>query len=153
MKNYLKVDVRNRRLIMDRTFDKNCRIVGSNEYDLLQRAIADYPQFTVTLKHIKTNPEKRVYKNLTYDYMREYISQHPHAKERMTEFNEMTLRAKCHKEKYAKVKEWFLAAYPNINDFTPADYKDKCMAEKADDDYYEVIEEALETDSLLKMAS
>ena len=30
MKNYLKVDDRNRLLIMDRSFDKNRRIVGSD---------------------------------------------------------------------------------------------------------------------------
>ena len=45
MKNYLKVDDRNRQLVMDRTFDKNRRIVGSIEYDLLQRAKADNPQY------------------------------------------------------------------------------------------------------------
>ena len=25
------------------------------------------------LRHIKTNPDKKVYKNMTYEYMREYI--------------------------------------------------------------------------------
>ena len=119
MKNYLKVDDRNRRLIMDRMFDRNRQIVGSREYDLLQRAKADHPQYEVVLRHIKTNPEKQAYKHLTYAYMVEYISRHPRAEERMKEFEEMTLRAKCHALKYAKVKEWFLAAYPNISDFTP----------------------------------
>ena len=68
MKNYLKVDDRNRQLIMDRLFDKNRRIVGSNEYELLQRARADYQGYALVLRHIKTNPEKRVYKHLTYEY-------------------------------------------------------------------------------------
>jgi hypothetical protein len=71
MKNYLKVDDRNRQLIMDRAFDKNRRIVGSKEYDLLQRAKADNPQYSVVLRHIKSNPEKQTYRHLTYDYMRE----------------------------------------------------------------------------------
>ena len=122
MKNYLKVDDHNRQLVMDRTFDKNRRIVGSKEYDLLQRAKADNPQYSVVLRHIKTNPEKRVYKHLTYDYMREYILRHPHSKERMTELEEMILRAKCHAIRYPKVKEWFLAAYSNIDDFTPEQF-------------------------------
>ena len=77
MVNYLKIDDRNKLLIMDRSFDKNRRIVGSKEYDLLQRAKADFPQYSVVLKRIKTNPEKRVYKHLTYEYMREYILRHP----------------------------------------------------------------------------
>lgn len=122
MKNYLKVDDRNRVLIMDRTFDKNRQIVGSKEYDLLQRAMQDHPQYSVVLRHIKTNPDKRKYKHLTYNYMREYIVRHPNAEKRMEEFEEMTLRARCHVIKYPKVKEWFLAAYPEIDDFTPEDY-------------------------------
>ena len=125
MKNYLKVDDKNRRLIMDRAFDKNRRIVGSREYNLLQMAKTDHPMYEVVLRRIKSNPEKQVYKNMTYEYMREYISKHPHAKERMAEFEEMTLRARCHVETYGNVKKWFLAAYTDISDFTPAQYEEK----------------------------
>lgn len=42
MKNYLKVDIANARLVMDRTFAKNCAIAGSAEYNLLQSARKDY---------------------------------------------------------------------------------------------------------------
>jgi hypothetical protein len=122
MINYLRVDDAKKLLIMDRTFDKNRRIVGSREYDLLQRARQDNPQYSVVLRHIKTNPDKRIYKHLTYEYMCEYIMRHPNADERMKEFEEMRLRSKCHVIKYPKVKEWFLAAYPEIDDFTPEDY-------------------------------
>ena len=142
MKNYLKVDDRNRRLIMDRTFDKNRKIVGSEEYNLLQMAKADHPRYDIVLRRIKTNPEKQVYKNLTYDYMREYISRHPHAKERLVEFEEMVLRAKCHLEKYGNVKKWFLAAYPNISDFTPAEFEEKRALANPIVNNFEVIEEA-----------
>ena len=123
MKNYLKVDDRNRRLVMDRLFDKNRRIVGSNEYELLQRARADYQGYELVLRHIQTNPEKRVYKNLTYAYMREYIIRHANSDARLKEFEEMMLRSKCHSIKYPHVKKWFLAAYPEIDDFTPEDFK------------------------------
>ena len=142
MKNYLKVDDRNRRLIMDRTFDKNRRIVGSREYDLLQRAKADHPQYEVVLRHIKTNPEKQVYKNMTYSYMYEYISKHPNAEARKKELDEMILRAKCHLEKYGNVKKWFLAAYPDISDFTPAQFEEKRALANPVVDNFEVIEEA-----------
>ena len=142
MKNYLKVDDRNRRLIMDRTFDKNRKIVGSEEYNLLQMAKADHPRYDIVLRRIKTNPEKQVYKNLTYDYMQEYISRHPHAKERSEELEEMVLRAKCHLEKYGNVKKWFLAAYPDISDFTPAQFEEKRALANPVVDNFEVIEEA-----------
>ena len=136
MKNYLRVDDKNRRLVMDRVFDINRRIVGSNEYALLQMAKADHPTYEVALRHIKTNPEKNVYKHLTYAYMREYIRRHPHAEERMKEFEEMTLRARAHVAKYAKVKEWFLAAYPDISDFTPQQYHDSVQVNTSN---YELI--------------
>ena len=117
MKNYLKVDDRNERLIMDRTFNKKCQIVGSKEYNLLQRAKKDHPHYAVVLRRIKTNPEKQVYKNLTYAYMREYISKHPHAKERILEFDEMVLRARCHLEKYGNVKKSYGKVVRQCNPF------------------------------------
>jgi uncharacterized protein YydD (DUF2326 family) len=143
MKNYLKVDDRNRVLIMDRTFDKNRQIVGSKEYDLLQRAMQDHPQYSVVLRHIKTNSDKRKYKHLTYNYMREYIVRHPNAEKRMEEFEEMTLRARCHVIKYPKVKEWFLAAYPEIDDFTPEDYKKECEGQELSGNRFEVLVEGV----------
>lgn len=140
MKNYLKVDDRNKRLIMDRTFDKNRKIVGSPEYDMLQRAKADYPQYTVTLKRIKKNPEKETYKHFNYDYMREYISRHPFAELRMAEFEEKCLRANKNDRPFHKVREWFLAAYPEIDDFTPEQYFEECEANNTDTD--EIVIEA-----------
>lgn len=139
MKNYLKVDDRNRLLIMDRSFDKNRRIVGSDEYNLLQRAKSDNPQYSVVLKHIKTNPEKQAYKHLTYAYMREYILRHPFSEARMKEFDEMVLRSGCHGARYPKVKEWFLSAYPEIDDFTPEQYQNECNANIAEEEKYEEI--------------
>ena len=142
MRNYLKVDDKNRRLVMDRTFNHNRRIVGSKEYDLLQRAKADHPTYDVTIRHIKSNPEKQAYKHLTYEYMYEYVSKHPKAEERKKELDEMILRARCHLEKYGNVKKWFLAAYPDISDFTPAQYEETRKIENPDVHNFEVIEEA-----------
>ena len=55
MKNYLKVDIANSRLVMDRTFAKNCVIAGSAEYNLLQATRKDYPNFSVVQRTIKRN--------------------------------------------------------------------------------------------------
>ena len=139
MKNYLKVDDRNHQLIMDRLFDKNRRIVGSKEYELLQRAKADYQGYSLILRHIKSNPDKRIYKHLTYEYMREYICRHPNSSARLKEFEEMVLRSKCHAIKYPKVKEWFLAAYPEIDDFTPEQYYKEFIENNDDSMNFETI--------------
>ncbi len=142
MKNYLKVDERNRLLIMDRTFARNCRIFDSDEYQMLQRAKANHKGFAIVLKRIKSNPEKRVYKHLTYEYMQAYIECHANKEARLKEFNEMVLRSKCHAIKYPKVKEWFLAAYPEIDDFTPEQYHNECKANQGNSDCFEIITES-----------
>ena len=134
MKNYLKVDDRNKRLIMDRTFNKNRRIVGSPEYDMLQRARADYPHYSVELRRIKKNPEKESYKHLNYAYMREYIRRHPLAELRMAEFEEKCLRAGKNDNPFHRVRDWFFEAYPEIDDFTPEQYFEECEANNTDMD-------------------
>lgn len=142
MKNYLKVDDHNKRLIMDRAFDKNRRIVGSAEYDLLQRAKADYPLYSVVLRKIKKNPNKETHGGMDYTYMEEYIRRHPLADLRMAEYKEMRLRAQKNDKPYPRVKKWFLAAYPEIDDFTPQQYLEESGANDNTDNY-EVIEEAV----------
>ena len=129
MKNYLKVDVKERKLIMDRTFAKNCEIVGSEEYKLLQTARKDYEGFTVVQRSIKRNPNKKTYNGLTYDYMREYIVLHEEKEQRkvvLEELDEMILISKCHSKafRYPVIKAWFLDRYPEIKMFGTADEED-----------------------------
>ena len=142
MRGKLRVDDKNKKLVMDRKFDAARKIVGSKEYYLLQMAKNDNPEYDVVLKHIKKNPETQAYKNLTYDYMREYVSRHPHAKERSEELEEMILRAKCHLAKYSNVKSWFLEAYPDIDDFTPAQFEEERATQSTVINNYEVVEAA-----------
>ena len=122
MKNYLKVDVANSRLVMDRTFAKNCAIAGSAEYNLLQSARKDYPNFTVEQRTIKRNANKECYRGLTYEYMKKYIASHESEETVdtvMAELEEMILISKCHSMgyRYPTIKAWFLAKYPEIAAF------------------------------------
>ena len=73
MTNRLLVDSENRRLIMDKTFARNAQIVGSVEYDMLQRARSDYATYSVVTRQIKRNPNKESYRGLTYQYIRKYL--------------------------------------------------------------------------------
>ena len=122
MKNYLKVDVANSRLVMDRTFAKNCAIAGSAEYNLLQATRKDYPNFTVEQRTIKRNANKECYRGLTYDYMKMYIASHEseeNAEVVKAELEEMILISKCHSMgyRYPTIKAWFLEKYPEIATF------------------------------------
>ena len=122
MKNYLKVDVANARLVMDRTFAKNCAIAGSAEYNLLQSARKDYPNFTVEQRTIKRNANKECYRGLTYEYMKKYIASHESEETVdavLDELEEMILISKCHSMgyRYPTIKAWFLDKYPEIAAF------------------------------------
>lgn len=126
MKNYLKVDTANARLVMDRTFAKNCAIAGSAEYNLLQATRKDYPNFTVEQRTIKRNANKECYRGLTYDYMKMYIASHEseeNAEVVLAELEEMILISKCHSMgyRYPTIKAWFLEKYPEIATFGMTD--------------------------------
>ena len=66
MTNFLRVDAVNRQLVMDKAFAKNAKIVGSAEYNMLQRARSDYDGYSVVTRRIKRNPNKESYKGLSY---------------------------------------------------------------------------------------
>jgi hypothetical protein len=107
---------------MDRTFAKNAENTRSEEYAHLQAVRKDYPDYTVTLKTIKKNPNKESYKGLTYDYMEDYILTHGSEEEileNFAEYKELRLIAKCHSRsmRYPTIKRWFLEKYPAIEDF------------------------------------
>ena len=125
MKNYLKVDVANSRLVMDRTFAKNCAIAGSAEYNLLQSARKDYPNFTVEQRTIKRNANKECYRGLTYEYMKKYILAHDDEKGSiMAIFHELRGNVVSEDDElqaesltYGEIKMWFLDTYPEIKNF------------------------------------
>ena len=122
MKNTLKIDFNGKKIVMDRTFAKNCTNTNSDEYAQLQSVRRDYPDFTVVTKTIKRNPEKETYKGLTYEYMEDYIlrlESEENALAIIKEFNELRTISKCHKQglRYPTIKRWFLEKYPEIVDF------------------------------------
>ena len=122
MLNYLKVDDRNRQLVMDRTFAKNVQNTNSEEYRHLQQVRKDYPTFAVVARQIKKNPNKECYKGLTYEYMTEYIMKYEPAETRkavLVEFEDMIFISKCHSQakRYPAIKNWFLDKYPEVKKF------------------------------------
>ena len=120
MKNTLRLDHANGLIIMDRTFAKNAENTRSDEYRHLQSVRQDYPTYTVIRKQIKKPAHKESYKGLTYDYMRTYITNHEPEATRQTmsdELEHMIEISKCHSIRYATIKKWFLAKYPDIAGF------------------------------------
>ena len=107
---------------MDRTFARKAINARSDEYELLQRVRQDYPNYTVTQRHIKTNPSKKTYRGLTYDWMEDYILTHGDNNKRLAnwnEYNEMRLLSECHGQsfRYPYIKSWFLNMFPEVANY------------------------------------
>ena len=123
MKNYCRIDHENRQIIMDRTFAKSSENTRSEEYTHLQEVRRDYPTYQVVRRTIKKSANKKTYKGLTYDYMRNYINicKRP-AQDRMeilAEFEELLLISQCQSKslRYPVIKHWFFEKFPEIENF------------------------------------
>lgn len=119
MKNVLKIDFAEKKIIMDRTFAQNCANTNSEEYAHLQKVRQDYPDYDVITRTIKKNTEKETYKGLTYRYMQDYILRHETEENALAvikEFNELRTISECHRQglRYPTIKRWFLNKYPEI---------------------------------------
>lgn len=122
MKNTLKINHAEGKIVMDRTFAKLSEDTRSEEYAHLQAVRRDYPTYQVITKTIKPNPNKETYKGLTYEYMTNYILTHETEENALAvirEFNELRVISNCHRQglRYPTIKRWFLNKYPEIEDF------------------------------------
>ena len=95
---------------------------GTPEYDDLQKARRDYPNYRIVTKSVKSG--KCAYSGLTYKFMEEYINAHDDEEGTIiAEYND--LRAKSEEAiemgmesaSYTDVKDWFLDKYPAIAEF------------------------------------
>lgn len=110
-------------IFVSKPFLKRANLYGTEESKMLEEARAAYPNFKVVPRSIAKSNKKRPYLRVSYAYMERYISSHEKAEERMKEYKEMRFRAECHEVPFSEVKKWFIACYPEIDDFTPEDFK------------------------------
>jgi hypothetical protein len=114
MKNVLKIDHKNGKIIMDREFSIRASIFGTDEYNRLQQARRDYDQYGVERKTIKRNPKKEAFKGLTYAYMEAYMDRYNVSEEIRQEYQDVRFNVQCHSIRYPLVKQWFLKTFPEI---------------------------------------
>ena len=115
---------------MTKKFEKAASRFDSDEYNDLQQARRDYPDFKVIVKKVKSGDRM---KGLNYDYMETYITKNP--REITLEdfdgssYTMSTLEAfyqlcgkdaegntdeNIEKASYGEIKKWFLEQYPEI---------------------------------------
>ena len=114
MKNVLRIDHKNGKIIMDREFSIKSSTYGTQEYTHLQNARKDYPEYSVERKVIKKNSQKEAFKGLTYTYMERYMDRYNVKESIRQEYQDMRFNVECHSVRYPKVKAWFLKTFPEV---------------------------------------
>ena len=111
----IKILFEKKTILLASGFAKKASNPKNAEFTELQEVKQIYPNFKTEVKHIKTNPKKECYKDLTYDYMRDYISTHD-SEIASAYLEELILRTRCHSTgyRYPTVKKWFLETYPEV---------------------------------------
>lgn len=107
---------------MTKTEAKEAGKFGSEKFNELVKLRTLCPDFEIVVKANSTN--KDTYKGLDYDYMKRYIEAHDNKEENLKMFyklrglNEKGERDVAIKEySYGDVRMWFLATYPEIEEF------------------------------------
>lgn len=122
MTNAIRINHLNKEILISKSFAKAAMNANSVEYKDLAEVMSKHPDYKISQRIIKKNPNKETYAGLTYEYMRDYIILHSTPEEELdavSEFNELILVSKCHSKskRYPIIKKWFLAKYPNADDF------------------------------------
>lgn len=123
IKNPIRINRSDRKIMVSKAFLKRANLYGTSESHTLEEVRAAYPGFQVEGRSITKSNKRRPHLRVTYDYMERYIASHEKAEERMKEYQEIRFRAECQEKTFSNVKKWFVALYPEIDDFTPEDFK------------------------------
>ena len=125
IKNPIRIIRQDKTILVSKAFLKRANLFGTEESKMLEDARSAYPNFKVVPRSITKSKTVRPHLKLSYAYMEKYISIHDNAAERMKEYEEIRFKADCQSKTFSKVKEWFVACYTEIDDFTPEDFKNE----------------------------
>lgn len=108
---------------MTKQFAKASGVYESDAYKMLLKAKNEVPTYKVIVKETpKSKKPRDNYKGLTYDYMERYIKTKANSEELMKEYFELRgigtgYDEIIRKASYVQVKKWFLAKFPEINEY------------------------------------
>ncbi len=100
-----------------KSFEKNSRVFGTEEYKLWREFKKDYPNAVMTTKRIKKNPNKKTNKNLTYKNMETFIKEQPNACELMKQFEREKKLSKVQSNPYRAVLAWFEQTFEGYDSY------------------------------------
>ena len=112
MKDYF-IDHATTTIICTKKFYEKASRFGTPECDECQKLLTAFPTYSITVRAIKTNENKRTAnKNLTYANMVRYIASQPNAAENLVEFAKIRNLSDQKGNGYSAVKNWFLEMFP-----------------------------------------
>lgn len=126
----IRLDFDKNLIILNSTFAKKARRIGSPEYSQFQEVHSEFPTFKVVQRQIRKKSDQEHYKGLTYDYMRAYIAENVGKDKATDEEREAAVKealdvlenkifiSKCHSntQRYPAIRNWFLATYPEVKE-------------------------------------
>ena len=116
--NGIKVDVINKKVIMNKRFAQRMANTSSEEYREYERIMSINPAFAVEVRIQKTYEGNR-YRGLTYRFIEAYIYCHEFDDESrrvvFSEYVEERWKALAHTCGFQEVRAWFLYKYPEFD--------------------------------------
>ena len=108
--NQYKIDYIKNTITASKKFLKAASVYGSTEYKTMIQLRTDFPTFTFEEKQITQKKGKQSYKNLTFEKMREHIILCQDGN-RLKQFDYLMVFYETHRNRYAKIKSWYLEQY------------------------------------------
>ena len=107
-------------VLVTKEFAKNARIFGTPEYKLWREIRKDCEDAKMVTKTIKTNPNKKSTRNMTYANMEKFLHTLPDAENLLEQFKVIKIRSCTQNNPYRFVLEWFeekVSHYDNYASF------------------------------------
>lgn len=102
--------------LVTKEFAKQATIFGTPEYKAWREFLEVYPNAEMQTKDIKRNPDKKTFRNLTYNNITVFINAQDNAESILKEFDKQLELAKIQKSPYHYVVDWFVKRFPNYTD-------------------------------------
>ena len=116
--NGIKVDIINRKIIINKTFANKMSNTSSPEYNEYERLVTINQGFTVEIKVQKTYDHNK-YKGLNYKFIEAYIYCHEiddnSRRTVFAEYIEERWKALAHTCGFQEVRAWFIQKYPEFD--------------------------------------
>lgn len=102
--------------LVTKAFAKQAKIFGTEECKAWREFLEVYPKAEMRTKEIRKNPNKKTFRNMTYNNITVFINAQDNAESLLKEFQKQLELAQIQKSPYHYVVDWFVKRFPNYTD-------------------------------------